>query len=254
MGGPKKRRKKMLPPDGAERFDAPVEIQKCGHPISALSTDAYGSMVSIIVGNEVSKRTFQVHEGLLKHHSDYFKAALKDDWKKDPSKPIELPEDDPSVFQEVFRWLYTGKLYHELSGNGRIPLRTRTICKIYIFGDMRGSPGLCNAAIDLLFQVFCQEWAYPLPDAQFVYKNTCKGSALRKFFAVLAAETYSWRRLEIASEEYPKELLVDVLIHLRKSNLPLAPPNVHDVWIQKSRLAVCGKFHAHGALKVPSEP
>lgn len=213
-------------------------------------SDAYGSVVSIIVGDEKSKRTFLVHEGLLKHHSGYFSAALKEDWRKDPSKPVELPEDDPDVFQNAFRWLYTGKIYHGLSSDGKIPLPPRTICKLYIFADMREMPGLRNATIDVLFQVYCQEWAYPVHDVPFVYENTCQGSALRRLFAVLAAETYSWSDLEDASVEHPKELLSDVLTLLRKSGLPLGFLVNKTSWIQKSKLEVCGKFHDHGALNL----
>jgi hypothetical protein len=68
------------------------------------------------------------------------------------TRTIKLTKDDPEVFRVFFHWMSSGKLYSRLLPDKNIPLTSTTICSIYLFGDIRGIPELCNAAVDLLFQ------------------------------------------------------------------------------------------------------
>jgi hypothetical protein len=157
-------------------------------------------------------RTFHVFKGLLTHYSTYFKTALQDRWTEGETSIVKLPDDDSDVFSAVFHWLFTQKLYFELAPDGSIPLSDRLICGVYVFGDARGMPDLCNAAIDLLFQKCVQIYMYPKSCLNYVWEHTMEGSVLRKFLTDFAAENYSWTTSTRLIHEYPVEFLLDIIV------------------------------------------
>jgi hypothetical protein len=61
------------------------------------------------------------------------------------------------VFQLVFNWLLTEKVYSQLTPEDRIPVKYSEICQLYVFGDARGIPELCNATVDLRFPKSAQD-------------------------------------------------------------------------------------------------
>ncbi|KAK0250423.1 hypothetical protein LTS09_014427 [Friedmanniomyces endolithicus] len=69
---------------------------------------AAGDTVEVVVGAE--KRTFHVHETLLRSRSAFFEAALSKEWKEGQARKVELLDDDVRAFEGYSRWLYTGKL------------------------------------------------------------------------------------------------------------------------------------------------
>jgi hypothetical protein len=93
------------------------------------------------------------------------------------------------VFGAFVCWLYTGRLKNpplstkdvdDTSFNHYLP--TMEVVDIWIFADMRGIPGLANAAIDMLHELVAAEWkTAPNENIQFIYANTIKGSHLRRF-------------------------------------------------------------------------
>ena len=99
--------------------------------------------------------------GLLKWHSSYFAAALDPKgFCKEDQKDIEIKEDI-EVFELLQCRAYTGRLQDEKSTAGDTPRdptsvahlpHSSVLCKLWIFGDMRGVPDLKNAAIDVLHE------------------------------------------------------------------------------------------------------
>lgn len=65
---------------------------------------ADASFATIIIGKEEKK--FVVHEHLLTHYSDFFRAALTGDFKEAEDKIVRLEEEDPTVFEFFVHWLY----------------------------------------------------------------------------------------------------------------------------------------------------
>lgn len=180
--------------------------------------DDYGPIATVTVGNWKAKREFHVYEGLLSHYSSYFKAAMKDCWGT--PKTAELKDDNPEVLQAFFSWIYIGKLYSALDASGRVPLSRKLICEIYVFGDVRGAPELCNVAIDLITQKMQHEWMFPNHNLSYVYETTLQGSALRKVLLDSAVNNYRFSDLadpierSQELENYPKDFLGDMLMAL----------------------------------------
>ena len=218
-------------------------------------SDDYGPIVTVKVGNPDPYREFHVYEGLLSHYSSYFKAAMKDCWGG--LKTIELEDDDPEVFKAFFRWLYTGKLYSALDASGKVPLTMRRICEIYVFGDARGAPELCNAAVDLLIQKMHHEWIFPTTTCSFAYENTLPGSALRKLLVDDAVEHYSFSDLvdpiqrSKGLETYHKDFLGDMLMAfkaLTSSSTGCGTLSYGKAdWATYIKPLICSRYHDHPA-------
>ncbi|PSN66888.1 hypothetical protein BS50DRAFT_634349 [Corynespora cassiicola Philippines] len=191
-----------------KKYDTPVDLKNCCHTLKPLSPTEYGSMVTIIVGKDSEQRTFHVHEGLLKHHSAYFRAALKNEWEEGVTRTIKLPDDEPNIFAIYFSWLMIGKLYLDLDENGLIPLSSWTLCKAFVFGDTRGSLEFCNACIDCLCQKISQKRYIHMPKIKWIYSNTLPGSSLRKLMihVPIANSTWDMRRFNL-----PAEFLLDLI-------------------------------------------
>jgi hypothetical protein len=60
----------------------------------------------VIVGTGVTSKSFALHKNLACARSKFFDACLSGNRKESVGAPVELPDDNPDVFQ-----LYTQSLY-----------------------------------------------------------------------------------------------------------------------------------------------
>jgi hypothetical protein len=116
------------------------------------------TFATVIVDTEQAR--FVVHECLLTHHSEFFRAALTGRFKEAEEKAVALEEVEPATFGFFVHWLYNrhfpcreqsddpatvNAFYHE-----EFPDHEASI-ELYIFGDKYNCRDLRKAAIDLLF-------------------------------------------------------------------------------------------------------
>lgn len=196
------------------------------------------------------QREFQVYKGLLTHYSSYFRTALNGKWKEGADKTVRLPEDNPDVFKVFFHWIMTGRLFTTI--NTEIPLTEHLICEIFVFGDARGIPELCNVAIDVFFAKSVQTLNFYMPTLGYIYENTLPGSALRRFvvnFAVMNLECK-----DLVLETNPREFLADLIMESAKmEKVPGSPGNFH-TYTHRMKGELC-QYHDHsvtGASSVPA--
>ncbi|KAI4631818.1 uncharacterized protein J4E87_002524 [Alternaria ethzedia] len=237
-----------------------LKLPRCSKTVAAPPRpDHYGSIVKVTVGKQDNRREFHVYSGLLAHYSSYFKAALKNCWRT--PETVNLEDDNPEVFLAFFSWIYTGKLYSALDASGKVPLSTKLICEIYVFGDARGAPELCNATVDLVTQKLHHEWMFPNQDLAYVYENTLHGSALRKVLLDFAVNNFRFSDLVDPIQrsrgltQYPKDFLGDVLMALMAlgstpipssagyGKLPFGQAN----WGTYIKPLICSRYHDHPA-------
>lgn len=213
--------------------------------------DDYGDTVHIVVEKSGSKRTFAVYEGLLKHYSTYFANALKAEWRPQDGKPIVLPDTNPEIFRAFFHWLSTGRPYAKLTDEGKIPLTTNRICDIYIFGDMRGIPELCNAAVNLLFQKNMQDWIYDIYILPIIYDNTAENAAIRRFMVDWGYEKHGFTNLKARSHVLPKKYLIDFVQKLSEGNMhrSKAQDMSYQQYVKWKKPHLCDTYHDHGLTK-----
>lgn len=207
-------------------------------------------MVTVLVG--AGQRPFLIHTGLLTHYSSYFRAALKNNWEEDKTNTVPLTEDDPDVFQAVFDWLYSGRLYPALTSEGKIPYDSQRICEIFVLGDFLGVPEMCNAALDLFVQWYIQTWTFLTEPLNYIYNNTVSGSPLRRLVVCLASRGFSWNSAGVPAHEqdesrYPKKFLLDVIGYsIQINHVPGQLTVPKEEYIEQLRIMLC-EFHDHSS-------
>jgi hypothetical protein len=94
-----------------------IKLQ-AGHPAhqASLMIEKSGfdsSTVPVLAGT----RIFHVHEHILTSSSQFFKDAMKPEWRRDTT-PLDLCDEDPAHFQAYWEWLYTKKIVPKTLVNG----------------------------------------------------------------------------------------------------------------------------------------
>ncbi|OJD12853.1 hypothetical protein AJ78_06616 [Emergomyces pasteurianus Ep9510] len=70
-----------------------------------ISTD----LIQIHVGLKGGVHVFNVHEGLLKSQSLFFRGMLRNNFAETKDRRVTLPDDDVKTVAVFLQWLYTGK-------------------------------------------------------------------------------------------------------------------------------------------------
>ena len=65
------------------------------------------AVATVVVGKE--KKRFAVHETLLTHYSEFFRATLNGGFKEAEEKCVTLEDEDPIIFESFVYWLYHQK-------------------------------------------------------------------------------------------------------------------------------------------------
>jgi hypothetical protein len=126
-----------------------------------ISRASNASFATVLVGPKQAR--FVVHESLLIHYSEFFRAALTGRFKEAEEKAVTLEEAEPAVFGFCADWLYNRYLPSKETDDDpetieafydeRSPYH-ETVTKTYMFGDEKGCQDLRKAAINLLFADF----------------------------------------------------------------------------------------------------
>ncbi|EGC47922.1 predicted protein [Histoplasma capsulatum var. duboisii H88] len=171
------------------------------------------SLIRIHVGSEGSvQRVFNVHEGLLKSQSLFFRRMLRNNFAETNARLVRLPEDDVKTFAVFLQWLYTGKSHDreisasnldvsqpeveftltdlradQLKSHEAQLLQTtkkgpsssaRLLFSSYIFADKIQAPWfknhIHNQLIDAVNSVPCP--LLTVSDIRYVYRNTQNGN------------------------------------------------------------------------------
>ncbi|EEQ90752.2 uncharacterized protein BDCG_05872 [Blastomyces dermatitidis ER-3] len=156
-------------------------------------------LLQIYVGSQSGvQRIFNVHEGLLKSQSLFFRGMLRNNFPETRDRVIRLPDDDVRTFAVFLQWLYTGKspvvtsIFRSLKLN--CPFKrheahllepkkkgasssVRLLFSSYIFADKIQAPWFKNHIHN---QLIAGVTSVPCPlltvgDIRYVYANTQDG-------------------------------------------------------------------------------
>lgn len=94
---------------------------------------------------------------------------------------MELPNDDPAIFDIFKTWLYSKTLVKDRDGD-EVPCSVSELVRLYVLADLRGVPRLNNAAIHGLIDLQNRRQAVPVTEIPYVYENTPPSSPLRTLF------------------------------------------------------------------------
>ncbi|KAL9001231.1 MAG: hypothetical protein Q9169_000415 [Polycauliona sp. 2 TL-2023] len=187
---------------------APSEISMYGAKRPP-KKDLLRSTVTINVGSGQVAETFTPHCELLMFYSPYFKTMMNGNWEEAKSNIVNLPADEPMVYEVFQDWLYGV----DLSLEDAQMTKPSLMLKLWIFGDKVQVPGFQNAAMEALrYAVIEPPFEFRLKDIQFAFNNSGEGSPLRKFIVDL----YVWecplhgQMDKFQKEGYPQAFITQV--------------------------------------------
>ncbi|KAI9640785.1 hypothetical protein NHQ30_010625 [Ciborinia camelliae] len=132
------------------------------------------------VGEE--KHKFTLHKDLLCNSVEYFRAAFAPDgFKESHDSVIDMPEDDPKVFELFVHWLYRGTIAEVKSRESEDII---TLFDLYIFAEKLCINELANKTMDALQNMgkeSDQLIGISVDLAAKICGNTSLTSPLRKF-------------------------------------------------------------------------
>ncbi|PPJ59893.1 hypothetical protein CBER1_08329 [Cercospora berteroae] len=196
------------------------------------------AIITVAVGTNESPDEFRVHEDLLREHSDFFEAALNNQWKEAQERKITLPEDEPDVVDTYVQWLYGSTIEaaapSAMQIEGRIT--NRIWAKLYVFGDKIQDRVFANAVMEA--------WTAALdspppgairtfPDIRCIltiYQHTTPGNPARKFLVHVWA---AYRKLRWMEEGRHKNSLLECpefLLDLARATAPKVDEPYRDLY------------------------
>lgn len=181
-------------------------------------------MVTVNVKNEqgTKEKSFTVYKEFICYYSPFFDAAFNGSFREGETQTMLWEDVEPTEFALFVRWLYTQNVL-DVAGHSQPSLWELT--NLWILADRLLIPKLQNEVIFAFEQLrFCSN--LPARCFERAY-TTAPESALRRYIARLAVPTssnYKGRKLE----NYPKELLVDMLRSEYK-NTPVAPISAEEL-------------------------
>lgn len=105
--------------------------------------------------------------------------------KENPEQAIELPEDDPQIFQLFVDWMLTGT-FHETMGSGRCKLEDEKydceplVVASWVLGDKYLCKDFCNAVMRHFFACPAQWRVVESKTARFVFEKALPNAKLRQ--------------------------------------------------------------------------
>jgi hypothetical protein len=115
---------------------------------------------TVLVGPNHAR--FVVHEALLVHHSEFFRAALTGNFKEAEEKVVKMADTEPYIFECFVHWLYYQRFPDASKGDDEELVKIwgsadeahtliTNLVKIYVMGDQNIMPRLQRDALDSVF-------------------------------------------------------------------------------------------------------
>ncbi|KAH4416815.1 hypothetical protein HBH92_058900 [Parastagonospora nodorum] len=223
----------------------PLEHPGCAYTNSVPPAGSFDELVTVRVGRAPHIKEYQIHQGLLAHHSTIF-ASMFLGTARTRSKTLALLDVDPEVFETVKYWLYTTKFWAPgTNTTGKIPFDDSKILQLYFFANDNGMQELQNVVMKLFYQKNVQDWAIAIPQTRVMYVGTRPESPLRRFLVDMVAETWGFKTIKEDQSKLPKDFLVDVLVKLRDAKMAPGTASHKQTWIEGMNRDFCEKYHVH---------
>lgn len=187
----------------------------------------------------VGRKSFLVHEGLLREYSDYFKNRMNGHWGD--TKVIEI-EDEPEIFCLFSDFMYRGRLLRPPANASdaqddtepakkkrRTETKARhhdgkTLAQLYVFAELRQSHQLKCAVVDAFLERHHDIKVLPFAAVPFIYSNTPAGCGMRRLLVDLTAkcqqshyDQLSKNIVILQNSHVEPEYLADLVIALCKA-------------------------------------
>ncbi|KAI4697865.1 uncharacterized protein J4E84_000998 [Alternaria hordeiaustralica] len=176
-----------------------------------------GDIVPIHVGN-TPETLLHVHSTALSKSSEFFKNALKPEWRTDHTKPIDMSDVDPAIFEGYCGWLYTGKIMHRENDQAHTYLAS-----LYVLGERLMDVTLQNSVVAAIIRHSQTSKKYPGNlSIQIIYAGTSASSPARRLlvdFWVFHAKP-AWKGLEDLTKHTCSDFVNDLVRKLVEQREP----------------------------------
>ncbi|KAF2164683.1 hypothetical protein M409DRAFT_25077 [Zasmidium cellare ATCC 36951] len=183
----------------------------------------YDEIIRIKVGTGASSncKTFDIHKGILKFYSGYFRAAISNiengRFAESGDGVICLAEDQPHTFDKFKSWLYTrdvGSVVEEGDCN-ESDCSWKILCQLWCFGDQSWILLLQNEVLSTLHRRIARRNFTPTVELGYVYDNTGPQSALRRYMIHAVAMKFNEPKEVLEYDDrFTKEILLDLVAAL----------------------------------------
>jgi len=172
---------------------------------------------------------FTVHKSVLCQSSSFFERALGGDWQKKKNNVIELPEDNPEVFEEYFAWLYNKASFScaTLFGGPKTEatVHFEHMRELWVYGDKVLDHDFCDMIVDATISTaeLVQQW--PWESVFMIYKVCGPNAPVRRFLVDMyihiadAPRLAEENRCTILNEDAYREIINAFI--LRKSKFSI---------------------------------
>ncbi|KAK5173180.1 uncharacterized protein LTR77_003302 [Saxophila tyrrhenica] len=152
-------------------------------------------IVVVQVGKHPHRQaSMNIHEHILKASSQFFAAAVKDQWTKSLPRIVELPEEEPKVFAIYTTWRYCRKIaIADVGPNLKTLQRWDLLVNAYLLGERYMDSLLKDTIVDMMdesLQALADgERRGPLPaTVADLYNGTASTSRCRALLAEYTAD------------------------------------------------------------------
>jgi hypothetical protein len=179
-------------------------------------------IIKLLVGK--NHEILNVHQGVLRKSSQYFRNAIKPGWGERRGCPgcLDLSQHDLESVMLYVRWLYSHELLIKLAEPGSYsdkeatPELRRThieLAQAYVFGERVMDNKFKNAVMSKFLEFErVSKWTPGYEAAVIIYEGTVAGSPIRRLLADLVAHNASTKPIWAGYfDDYPRDLLVDAL-------------------------------------------
>lgn len=151
-------------------------------------------MVDFYVGKYRTK--FTVYKKLICEKIQVLSIFFDGRFAESRTNSVNLPDDDPFVFDQVLKWTFSGRLDHFYGYDEKWKaLSTTSDCaewlytRIYVFADKYLIEDLQDYTLTSIFFAYTKN-AHCVTKAalKYVYSNTSKGSPLRRLLALIVVD------------------------------------------------------------------
>jgi hypothetical protein len=160
-------------------------------------------VVEVVVGEKDEAARYVIHEKLIVDDSEFADHALNGPFKEKDERKILLPEEDPDIFAEYVRFLYTGCV---------ITFSLERVVQMYTLGDRLQSTKFANACYETISKS-TDTWA--ASRIKYIFENTFQEDRLRKLCTKQVGKGILQGRYSF-SLDHEQEMLRDFMPELMK--------------------------------------
>ncbi|TVY32908.1 hypothetical protein LOCC1_G007719 [Lachnellula occidentalis] len=175
------------------------------------------TLVTFLIGPEnvdVKPKTFIVHKEIACYHSPVLNAAFNSDFIEGQTQTYTLDDISEGAFKLLVQWLYSQKLVLPR------PPMANELCILYtdlvmlwVLADKLDIPSLQNLVLEKIEQISDESVSIPYESFDYIYRNTSKGSQLRRFLVEMVSMQCHENIFDDEDEHHiPRRMLLDLII------------------------------------------